>query len=133
MTLYRREDLESLLGPVLTQYGPPPTCDCADLDIAGTKIPNVEQPVPFSVNTAGCTEFDRLTIAFAGPLSFSIDLDRSEGTLSGTTWSTTLQNIFLAGNPGEEYTVTVTLFDDNGLPTGDPCVETISLAGIQQP
>lgn len=133
LTVYRRDEILNLMGPVITQYGPPP-CDCTDVDVPPVfKEANIG-PLDINVGTGGCPDFQLVQVSFSGgtrnPGLFVFD--RAEGVPQGADrYLFTIENFqFPPGSaPGDVFTVTVTLVDSFGQ-SGATCQDTIQIQDI---
>lgn len=126
VTHYDRDRVIALMGPVLTQYGPPPdVCSCQEVGVPPVwKQFNLE-PLEVSVDVGGCTAFTRAEIALAsnGSTVEMFPFSRGQGSLSDTQWAVMVPSINLAdGSPGQVFEVRVTLFD-GVKPGGTVCLE----------
>lgn len=119
---YDRAEIMEMMGPLKTQYGPPPpppplpTCDsCSGVQVApGSILQFKEEDLSIEVDTGGCTEFQTVEVEIPGSSPFVFySFDRGNGTLSGTTWSTMIDAFQFTGDRGT-YDVVVTLVDGNG-------------------
>jgi len=142
VSVYSREDIVEMMGPLKTQYTSDPTntnttvittngtdngsgstptnspvcVSCSNVDVAPSAILQFkDEPLTVRVDTGGCTEFQQVEVSIPGSSPFVFyTFGRSDGTLSGTTWTRVIRDFQFGGERGV-YAVEVALIDGGGV------------------
>jgi hypothetical protein len=128
VVVYDRDAVLELLGPVKTQYAPPPSApplSCSSVEVNPVSIlRNKEEDVTVSILTSGSGSFSQVEISVPNsvPLMF-YQFNKADGTMVGNQWTITLPD-FIQEEPGA-YEIVITLLGASSGPT--TCSGTISI------
>lgn len=126
VTVYSSEEVAELLGPVQTQYAPPPPpCGCFSPDNILEYKAEFEQDLTVSVDTSrACGKFEQVKIEIydGSNLEFGPAILEypSGGTQNGDRWEVKLDSFFTVQDPPRRYDLTVS-FLMNGAVKGKVC------------